>query len=59
MILHKSREFIAILDLSFRLKHNRQLMDYFKSAATKQALEESMIHLGPCVKRLTTTLADN
>ena len=59
MILHKSQEFITILDISFCLKHNRQIVDSFNLVTTKQAPEESMIQLGPCVKRPIATLADH
>ena len=39
MIPHKLRDFRTILDLSFLLKHNKQLMYYFNLANTKQAPE--------------------
>ena len=56
MTQNKSWEFRTILDLSFRLKQNGQLMDSVKSTTTKQAPTESMIKLGPWVKILMATL---
>ena len=58
-IPHKLWEFRAILDLSIRLKHNIHIIDSVLLATTKKTMAESMIQLGPCVKKIIATLADN
>ena len=59
MVLHKSRKFCTILDLSFQLRHKGTLLPSVNSGTVKLAPEEAMVQLGNCMKRIVSTMADN
>ena len=58
MIPHKSRMFRAILDLSFRLRHNGHQLQSVNSTTKEQAPRQSMSQLGKVLKRIVAQLAD-
>ena len=59
MIPHKSRQFRAIIDLSFQLKMNGKKMPSVNSATKAQAPQKSMAELGNVLKRIVFNMATN
>ena len=59
MILHKSKKFRCILDLTFKLKHEGKIFTSINKTTVKQALPQSMVQLGQSVKRIVATMANN
>ena len=58
-ILHKSRQYCVILDLSFRLRLNDKYLSLVNYATVKTAPQESMGQLGSTLKRLVAVMVDN
>jgi hypothetical protein len=57
MIPHKSRQFRAILDLSFQLRMNGEKQPSVNSATKIQAPQKAMAELGQTLKRIVYTMA--
>ena len=57
MVLHKSRTFRTILDLSFKIRYKRGTIQFVNESTVKQAAAESMVPLGQYFKRVIATLA--
>ena len=59
MIPHKSRQYRAILDLSFQLRLKGEKMPSVNSGTTKLAPQKSMAELGNVLTRIIHTMAQN
>ena len=57
MIPHKTRQFRAILDLSFKLSHKGKFLPSVNEMTNKKAYAQSMDQLGITVKRIISTMA--
>ena len=57
MIPHKTRQFRAILDLSFNLSHNGKFLPSVNEMTNKKAYAQSMNQLGQTIKRIIATMA--
>ena len=58
MILHKSKPFQCVLDLSFALEHDRVKYPLVNKSTRKLAKQEAMGQLGLVIKRLIQTMVD-
>ena len=59
MIPHKTRNFRAILDLSFKIFHKGKKYTSVNETTSKKAKPESMTQLGLTIKRIVATMAKN
>ena len=58
-ILHKSRQYCVIFDISLRLHVNGKYLLLVNNATVKTVPQESMGQLGSTLKRLTAVMVDN
>ena len=59
MIPHKSRSYRCILDLSFQLRKNRNLLPSVNMETKPKAPHKSMAQLGIVIRRIIYAMADN